>query len=54
MKSDLMPKKAALKSLIKTMREMQLDKIKGYSKVDDEIPAMVAEVKKKKEDEDED
>lgn len=52
-KMPMMPKKEALKSLIKTMREMQLEKIKGYSKGEDEIPAMVAEMKKKK-DNDED
>lgn len=47
-KLPMMPKKEALKSLIKAMKEMRLEKIKGYQKEDDEIPAMVAEIKKKK------
>lgn len=48
---DMAPKKEAIKKLIEAMKAMRVEKIKGYKKPDDEIPAMVAEVKKKKEDE---
>lgn len=56
MKSSMpmMPKKKALESLIKAMKELRLKKVKGFKDEDDDIPTMIAEMKKKKEDEDED
>jgi hypothetical protein len=54
MPKDMMPKKSALKSLIKAMKGLQMKKIQGYKETDDDIPAMVAkaEPKKKKKPED--
>ncbi len=41
MKSE-MPKKSALKGLIKTMKALNLEKIEGYRKKDDPMPSMSA------------
>ena len=37
-----MPKKAALKALVKAMKELDLAKVKGYKKADDDMPAIEA------------
>ena len=42
-----LPKKEALKGLIAAMKGMQLEKIKGYKKKDDDMPAVEALMQKK-------
>ena len=58
-----MPKKSALKDLIKAMKSLDLEKVKGYKKADDDEAAITAtevsekeakKIKKKFEEEDED
>jgi hypothetical protein len=44
---NVMPRKEALKSLIKAMKELHLQKVKGYAKADDDAPSLVAKVKEK-------
>jgi hypothetical protein len=39
---NMMPKKAALKDLMKAMRGMDLEKVKGYKKAKDEEPVVTA------------
>ena len=39
---DNMPKKAALKDLVKAMKSLDLEKVKGYKKAKDEEPMIEA------------
>ena len=41
---DGMPKKEALMGIIKAMKELKLEKLKGYKKAEDEEPSMEVEV----------
>jgi hypothetical protein len=51
MKDMMLPKKAALTALVKAMKGLDLEKVKGYTKSDDDTPAMEAtEVKGKEAD----
>lgn len=42
MTKDMMPKKTALKDLIKAMKGLDLERVKGYKKAKDEEPAIEA------------